>query len=452
MPITIWEPARYAEGFYKDKSGIPINGANAPAPFDRDTKVREITRFEGFKQVYYCDTGTFEITTADVLPTDVKDGFMLEIEGDMFVIEDYEWFIEDGIYKCTMSGRDFWKFPESEINRRYVGIAYNTSNGKFSGLDLLKNISIYMQYSDMKAGWFRDMRRFPWAVQTFPDYYENITAAVMDDASAFLKKDVGEQVAREIMPYASEWRLFASWFGVGIRFRFVFNDVSGLYEIHPEIYDGEDGGVTIKSTDRGVSDFSYRYSTQTAVNAVFAGWESSKYSYTPTYVRYQGDDFKGAIQEFPAESDGSIANILDHVSDDGAKSYSERVAMFSEKYINAGKAQQDSETTGAAMMTWVKNEVMDSYVKPEKAFGFSYDNTGLFRYGKHFALGDKITVKDDYLGVSSKQRLTGVKTVYQTEGKTYEFEFSNQRTSQNDILKRKFAELDRRTNINARRV
>lgn len=454
MPITIWEPARYAEGFAKDSSGIPINGANADSPFDRDTKVREIARYDGWKQVYYCDTGEFEISTTDARPDDVKRGYMLDVDGDMFVIEDYEWSLEGGQYTVTMSGRDFWKFPESEVSRRQVGVSY--AMGELTGDYVANQMAVYFHYTDMKAGWFRDMRRYPWAEETFTDFYENIVSVAMpdDEKAEFLAKSVGNQIIKEIMPYASEWRLFASWFGVGIRFRFAFNQQAGVYEIHPEIYSGDDNGILIRSTDRGVSGFKYRYSTRSEVNAVFAGWESSRFGYTPDYLRYVGDDFNGNTTDYGEDTDrGNIANILDAVSgNDGATNYAERVAMFGEKYLNAGTTPQESDGTGAGMVSWLKGTIEDTYTRPETAFEFDYDNTGAYRYGEHFALGDYITVQDAYLGVSSKQRLTGVKTTYAKDGKKYGFEFSNQRISQSETLRRKFAEIDRRTNVNGRRM
>lgn len=455
MSITIWEPARYVAGFATDSSGLPINGALAAPPFDRDTKVREIVRFDGWKETHYCDTGEFEIVTDEARPEDIRRGLMVDIEGDMFVIEDYEWSIERGVYACKMGGRDFWKFPESEIDRRYIGIPYDTTDGQFNGREIVKSISTYMHYVDQKAGWFRDMRRFPWAVQDFPDYYQNITQVDMpaSDAAAFLAKSAGNQVAHEIMPYASEWRLFASWFGVGIRFRFAFNRESGVYEIHPEIYQGADNGVRIRSTDRGVSGFKYVNSTRTAVNAAFVGWESKRFSYMPDYIRYKGDSFGGLVTDHGEDTNrGNISNILDAVSGkDGAGNYAERAAWFSEKYLNAGAAPQDSDNTEAQMKAWIKTAVEAAYVPTEQSFEFTYDNTGLYKYGVHFNLGDWVTIEDRVLDVSSKQRLTSVKTTYKSSGKTYEFDFNGQRISQGETLKRKISEIDRRTNLNGKR-
>ena len=64
MPITIWMPARYAEGFaYDETTGVPVNGETEQSPYDRDTKVCEITQYKGWKESHFCACGEFEATT-----------------------------------------------------------------------------------------------------------------------------------------------------------------------------------------------------------------------------------------------------------------------------------------------------------------------------------------------------------------------------------------------------
>lgn len=462
MPITIWEPARYAEGFANNAYNYPANGSNAAAPYNRDTKVCEIPRFTGWKQVYFCDTGEFEITTQQITPEQAQRGYMVEIDGDMFVIEDVTWELGEGGYTCTLGGRDFWAFAERQISRRWVGNAYFVGDGGstlFSGSALRFEVSRFFWYLDQNAGWWRDKRRFPQVsggLNNLDEIYPELVLIEFNSENSeqgFLYGDVGVQNCREIMPFASEWRLFCSWFGVGLRFGFEWQDEAGVYAIKPTIYEGRDMGIIINTSDRGVSDFRFSESSRTDVNAVFMAWDSKAWRYAGSgdvSKVYKADNLTGTtLANTLEESVSCVSTIL---AEDDAANYPERAIAFSEKFLSMGQVPDENDAEADSMKAWAKETAKGELKASEKEFSFRYTNEGAYRYGEHFTIGDKITIQDYFLGVQSSQRLTGVKTTYGEDELGYDFEFSNQRISQNETLKRKFAEIDRRTFGRAKRV
>lgn len=463
MPITIWEPARYLQQFARDSAfDHPTNAATAAAPYNRDTKVCEIARFTGWKQLYFCDTGEFEVTTRQITPEQAQRGYMVDIDGDMFVIEEVEWELDEGGYTCTLSGRDFWAFPDRQINRRYLGDEYATSrNETFNGDALRDSVSFFFFYLAPGAGWFRDIARFP-------DYVPSTgtgSALVHDEIvlldmhqrteAAFLAEDKGVQYCSDIMSYGAEWRMFASWFNVGIRFDFAWNEEGGLYSLKPTIYDGQTRDIIINTQGRGVSGFRYTESSRNAVNQVYAQWEAKRFAYygDTAATWYEGDswnadnviDWQQDTAVWESMKDKSITSLAFDRQSDSTKSYSERAIELSETFANLGTVPDANAGAASTFLAWAKEKTRGSFVEATKAFEFSYDNSGAYKYGEHFKLGDKITIQDNYLGVQSSQRLTGVKTTYSGGDvhPTYAFEFSNQRISQSDTLKRKFAQLDR---------
>ena len=302
MPITIWKPREYGGGFsYHGGAGgtLPINGEAADAPFDRDTKVREVARFTGWKKTYFCDTGEFEITTQAVTPDDVKAGFMVDIEGEQFVIEDVRWEYGDDGYSCTFSGRDFWKFPENQIAHRWIGESFHITgyDDEFTGETLARAVSDW--FTTMAAGWWRDRLRFPNADAGvgWQDWNKIVRFDLSNTTqAAVLAKTLSANVT-DIMSYASEWRMFCNWFGVGLRFDFEFDEIAGVYLIKPVFYDGKDRGIVVNTTDRGVSGFEYEKNTRGTVNAAFCMFESN-YTYSPVNVRdYVADDYQGYLHK-----------------------------------------------------------------------------------------------------------------------------------------------------------
>lgn len=449
MSVTIWRPRGYVDGFsYLGGEGgtYPINGDPLEAPFNRDTKVREVARFTGWKQSYWCDTGEFEITTDQVKPADVKKGYMVEIDGEHFVIEDVNWIRDEEGYYCTFSGRDFWKFPESQIAHRWIGESFHITgyDDAFTGETLARAVSDW--FTTMAAGWWRDRLRFPRAdAGTGWQNWDRIVTVKLPQGTSeedFFEKVIHANVT-DVMSYASEWRMFCSWFNMGLRFDFTFNDASGVYEIEPVLYGGQDNGLFINTASRGVSDIDFQENSRGTVNASFCMFES-KFTYSPVNVNdYAPDDYQGYLYDHGTEE--TYRAFCYGIKDDAA-SFSERAQFFSEKYVDAGQAQEAAVISEDAMRAWIKAQAENDLGSDEVAFKFNYDGTGAYKYGVHFGLGDYITIVDDYLGIMSKQRLSGVKTVYDAgDFKRYELEFNNQRISRADVTKRKFAEINRRT-------
>lgn len=460
MPVTIWEPARYMRSFSTGTLSEPVNGEFALAPYNKDTKVCEISRFTGWKQVYFCDTGEFELVTQQIAPEQAKIGRMVDIDGDMFVIEDVEWSLGSDGYTCTLSGRDFWAYLERQVSRRWVGEAYfmgADGAAPYSGEALMRDVAMFFMYYDKQAGWFRDFARFPQSSTSGEFRLDIVVFDLQNETEAqFLARSTQDiQYVNELMNYAAEWRTFCNWLDIGIRFDFEWqeNDPlnpehSGMYAIKPTIYDGSDSGVVINTRSRGVSDFTYEESSRTAVNAILATWENKRYSFYAIEDLYKNGDWSGSAVDTGV--DDAVMSIATAYKSNGEQSYPERAITWSEKYLSLG--QPPSANEGASdMISWAKGLVDAEYKGNSKSFKFKYDNAGAYKYGQHFKLGDKLTVQDDYLGVSASQRLTGVKTTYSENKLEYDFEFSNQRISQNDTIKRKFAEIDRRTSGTYRR-
>jgi hypothetical protein len=456
MPVTIWEPARYAEGFAHDSYGQPINGALAAAPHDKDVKVCEICAFDGWKESHYCDCGEFEITTADVSPEHIKRGNFVNFDGDFFIIEDYEWEIVDGVYTCTFSGRDFWKFPNSEVSRREVGTRYGADG--LTGAFMMDEINRFFFSVMFQVGWFRDQRRFPTIRQNEAGFFEITTDAT---GGGFASKSAGIQVSSDVMSHGAEWRLFANMLQCGLRFDVAFNENKGLFEVLPAIYSGTDRGVVINSRSAGVSGFKFGFSGRGEVNAVYSVFKSGKgFKLTNREWRYESDqDGISDVTSLMPEGAAMNVNATNIVSESESKNFAGRIVSFGEVFSDLGDIPSEVEdaVTGDDSLTnpadydyshienWAIAEMEKALVKPSVSFEFSYNDSGAYRFGKHFNLGDKVTLVDDYLGVSSSQRLTTVKTVYAEGSKRYEFEFTNQRISQSEALKRRFYELNRRT-------
>lgn len=440
MSLIIWRPAQYAQEFAEvvdeeTGSAFPTNGALLGPPYDRDTVIREVPRFTGWKKECYRDAGEFEVTTADARPEDVRRGNMVWLDGSVFVIETLKWSQTENGYECTMGGRDFWRYPESEIRQRYIGEPYRDlyggdnaedESGRFNGECFVYDMGEFLHDGwNFTAGWFRDRRRYPQALEEWSGefYPENIVK--YPDGFTTRKTD-GEPVVAELMSYAAEWRTFANWFDVGVRFAFAFDEEAGVFTIQPEIYEGEDGGVELCDDSRGVSGFSYSEDSRNAVNAIFATWASTKRTFDESGGhKYKGNAFTEAT--YDDESAADYVNFFSYVAPDQAQSYAERLELYSEKALDLGEVPTESDETAEKMMAWLRSGVEAEIVKPEQAFEFTYDNSGPYKYGVHFGIGDQITVRSDRLGVSAKQRLVTVTTNYEAgKAKAYAFEFGEQ--------------------------
>lgn len=466
MSLIIWKPAQYVQGFStEDLSGSgtpqPSNGELMAGINGRDTVVREVPRFTGWKKECYCDTGEFEITTADVKPGDVRRGNMVWLDGSVFVIEAFDWELTENGYECTMSGRDFWRYPESEIHERYIGEPYrqyyggdnaSDSTAKFNGENLVLGMGEFLRDEFLfLAGWFRDRRRYPQAISG-SGFYPELIAKYPKGFTT--RKTASAPTVANLMSYASEWRMFASWFNVGIRFRFAFDDAAGVFTIQPEIYEGEDGGVEMSAEGCGISGFKYSEDGRNAVNAVLATWTSAKRTFPGANHKYKGNLFTGATYADANAAD--TLNFFNYIAPNDCGNYAELLELYSEKILDMGAAPPESDETKEKMMDWLRTGIEAEIVKLEQSFEFEYDNSGQYKYGVHFELGDMITVKSDFLGIGAKQRLVSVKTSYEAgAAKSYAFEFGNQTIKRAAVytkIARKLAEIDKRTGTVQRKV
>lgn len=458
MSLIIWKPAQYVQEFVEeDITGdymTPVNGETLAAPYDRDTVVREVPRFTGWKKECYCDTGEFEVTTADVKPEDVRRGNMVWLDGSVFVIEGYEWNLTENGHECTISGRDFWRYPESEIRLRYLGDPYRTlwdddsgdyESNKFPVYNIASEIDGFLHDGyDRMAGWFRDRRRYPQGYDASEDLFHGRLTKCPDSIAT--NKTDGEPTVSEVMNYGAEWRMMASWLNVGIRFAFAFDEDAGVFTIQPEIYEGEDNNVELRADGRGVSSFRYSEDGRNAINAVLATWTSEKRIFEGVNHQYKGNAFTGAT--YANESAADYVNYFFYIAPNEHKSYAERLELFSQKHLDAGATPSESDGTKAKMMAWLRTNIEAEIVKPEQAFEFEYDNSGAYKYGVHFNVGDLLTVRDQYLGIAAKQRLVTVTTNYEAgSAKSYAFEFGEQTIKSAYLAKvqRKLSELSKRT-------
>lgn len=457
MPITIWEPARYVSGWARyDRfgygNGSPNNTALAAAPYNHDTKVCEIARFTGHKSKSWCDTGAFEIQTEQVTPEQAKIGHMLDIDGDMYIIEGVRWERGERGYTCTLTGRDLWAFAERQIDAREIGAPYKVGGGNFTGESLQFELSRFFVATQYRAGWWRDFARFThyWNPTTHQLTGEDFATLELRQttAAAFKARSVGEITVSELMPFASVWRYLCNMFGVGLRFDWEYQTTgggAGFFALKPVLYDGANNGVTIRTDGRGVSGFSYDVDSTSAVTALYVGFKTKNWQYISTS---SPDPYTQANWgSFATYSDNDGAQgFRRYVQPDTYINYSERAMFTSEKALSLGDIPEENSDTKAHIMAYVDQQAQAAYAGNASSVSFTYDNTGACKYGEHFNLGDMLTIQDDYLGVSATQRLTTVKTNYNDgQAKNYDFEFNNQRITLDGTLKRKFREIDRRS-------
>lgn len=433
MPLTIWKPRQYAQGF-ADKgaegSFLPDNGEHAAAPFNRDTKVREVTRFTGWTIRKYCDAGEFEaiIPAGYVEPGEVVPGYLVTIDDYVYMIEGYEWTLTESGYECTISGRDLGALLERHVPtfRRASGaISAETVEGMKSFLQPF--FTSYFNYaSDINnelpetCGWFRDVERRPlggWVVID-PDESDG-------EPGSYTSADV------ELISYGAALRLMASYRDLGYRFNCSFNEGIGLHTLQLELYKPQDSGVMLRSTGRGVSGFTYSRDTRDAVNAVFAvalsrwgfgngmGWVQAE---EPIYGRY------GFQYDINGANWAEIANA------------------WSGAALDLGEIPEENDATAEAGAAWMREQVKDAYQTEALTVEMEYDNSGAYRYGEHFGLGSQVTIKDDFLNIASVARLVEVETKYEAgAAKAYGFKFGDNRITQADKLKKKFSHLEKKS-------
>lgn len=440
MSVIIFKPRQYAPDFAFEPPS-PSNGDVADAPYDKDTRVREVTRYTGSKTLKYADTGEFSITllAGQAKAEDVKDGYLMLIDGDPFIIEAYTWSLTENGYECDVSGRDFGAYLDNAICTKYPNKdeAYNGStDGKISIDDVTGLIARFFDgntnphswdwnvEAPEHCGWFRDDERKGAA------WY----STAFEDTSATGERR-GSNVVQEVMSYGAILRTFCNWYGIGYRWRVEWNEASGLYSVGIELYNRADSSnVMIRSTMRGVSGFSYDYDARDSVNAVIHSASSQWYQPDPTGGYVQDEENKHAILGVSFDP-GSAVN------------YAEVANSWRSKFVDLGDVPQESDATSADALKWIsEQDITENYSKPTEKISFTYDNSGIFKYGEHFKMGSRVTIVDDFLGIGSDQQLTEVQTNYDAgEPKSYAFSFGDSTVTQADKLKRKFAEIDRRT-------
>lgn len=434
MPITIWKPREYATGFADNGAEggyLPDNGEVAATPYNRDTKIREVTRYTGSTTRRYRDYGEFEMTIPQgyVEPSDVKAGYLATIEDAVYMIEDYTWELTESGYECTISGRDLGALLDRHIptHRRESGMVSAQNMGNVVSF-LEKFFTSYFVYSDdinlalpERCGWFRDTERKPadgWVI-----------------VSGETEGDTGASSAEfELMSYGAWLRIVAAYRDMGYRFNVPFNETLGLHTVQLELYKPsptDTQEILLKSDGRGVSGFSYSYETREAVNAAFViaksrwvnvygvGWEQAEDPIHTTYL-------------LPFERNG--ANWAEVAND------------WSGIAIDLGEAPADQDAAAGDAIAWMRDQMGDIYTNPVTTVEFSYDNSGAYKYGQHFGLGSIIHLADEYTGIGVTARLMGVTTKYEAgASKGYDFVFGDERLTQADKLKRKFSYIDRKT-------
>ena len=436
MPITIWKPREYAEGFATsgvEGSFVPANGEVAAAPYNRDTKIREVTRFTGYTERHYRDTGYFElvIPQGSVEPSDIKAGYLVSVEDYVYMIEDYAWELTEDGYEVTISGRDLGGLLDRHIptHRRESGSLSAPKRADLKAF-LLPFFESYFEYSGdinqalpEKCGWFRDAERMPeggWIA------FEGVA----EDQSESAEESSANV---EIVSYGEALRIMAGYKKMGYRFDVKYDELLGIHTLQLVLYkpDEADEGILLNSRGRGVSDFSYSFEAQEAVNAAFV-FAKSRWvqAYGGTWT--QAEEPIHITYMLPFEQEGA--------------NWAEVANAWSGVAIDLGEVPEENDLAGGDAVRWMRGQLVDIYREPVETVKFSYDNSGACKYGQHFGLGSSVSIADDYLGVGLTARLTGVTTNYEAgEPKSYDFVFGSERLTQADKLKRRFSYIDRRT-------
>lgn len=454
MPITIWKPAEYNEVFSRDVSGASqsaINGIYAAAPYDNDTKVCEIARFTGWKQLYYADTGEFEVVVSagQVRPGQVKRNYLVNFDGDMFVIEDFEWNKTSEGYECVISGRDMGRYLDDEIIKGFlVGDSLNYWKVESEGKTSVRNINAFLRGFfrqtaaaggainwNSPVGWFRDTKRCE-TKNTFIRYD-------FTDEEATLAEEKGSKIVTDILSYGSTLRKLLAYFGIGYRWD-VAPKAAGLATVALVLYDHGAGDVTMRADGRGVSNNSYYERYRGSCNAAHVDAVSAWATPANMHYRYRtGFDETGWwFDETNAEKNARFMQY----STSSYANWAEVAADWRERYIDLAKCPEENQATLEDFLAWVDTNSEDYRVPPEIGYSFSYDNSGAYKYGVHFSLGSTVTIQDDFLGITVTQRLTGVKeTFVGGASKGYDFEFGDQSITRKNAISRKFVELNRKT-------
>lgn len=463
MAVTIWKPAEYAAGFAETVDGVYAytvakNGDYAEKPYNGDTKVCEVARFSGWKQLYYADTGEFEITipAGQVTPNQIKRNYLVSFEGDTFVIEDFEWSKERGGYECTISGRDMGRYLDDEIIKGFsIGNSVNKWVTEAEGATSVENIMYFMRGFfrqtvasgsaiawNSPVGWFRDTAR---CVDG-----SNFVAYDFADEAATLAEEKGSKYVTDFLSYGAMLRKLVAYFDIGYRWE-ITPSASGLSTVSFVLYDHGAGNVTMRADGRGISENRYYEKYRGSCNAAHVDAVSAWATPKDMHYRYR-TGFEEDLTGWWLDETHTDKNMrFMRYEKDGYSNWAELAADWREQYIDLAECPSENQTTIDDFLAWVKTNSDDYRVPPEIGYSFKYDNSGAYKYGEHFSLGSVITIEDDALGLTVSQRLTSVREKFEGgKAKEFEFEFSDQKIgsrkiSQSEMLKQKFLKIARNT-------
>lgn len=440
MSLIIWQPRQYADGWATvgNDSGEtrhryrPCNNYPAGEPYDKDALIREVTRFTGWTQENYADTGEMEIVipAGQVLPSDIKKGRMLAVDGRHYVIEDFTWTLEAEGWACTVSGRDFGGRMDKEIPT-----ARDASGAVSGDMTYIYDMATYFLKSYEQnetsaafnlpeyAGWFRDLEREPasgsvvWDIEGEYDLGEAFNAEANGDL--------------EIVSYGALIRYMCNFYDLGYKFVFDYDHEKELHTVQIQLYRPEDSGVIFRDNGRGVSGFEYAFESRDTVNAAFVCAKSR---------------WRQGLNEDPTKAEEPTYPLLSLPFKKEGAGWHDVANNWSGRVVDCGEVPEENDTSISAARAWIEGQTIDVYQNDTESVAFEYDNSGFYKYGVHFGLGSKVAIYSDYLGLAATQRLYGVKTKYEAgKAKSYEFEFGDQRRTTADKLLKRFAEIDRKT-------
>lgn len=456
--VTIWEPRRYVAGF----ESLYTTGGN-PDPVagvrGRDSKVREVPRFEGETIRRYREAGEMALTLYGVTLEDVQRGHLLEIDGHHYMIERAE-LVENG-QAYEVEGRSIEALLDMEFDcydvpgYNYGGAtAVATAYGSAARVNTITTLLmtfmgtnpndppnlVTSNYPEL-AGWWRDAERHPASSATG-------VGAVLYNVTLATEAAAGTGAVRDFATYGAHLRTLCNLFALGYRCELVWSEAAGLYTVKWVVYDQPDAGVTLRATDAGVSGFSYSWDSRDRVNMVIYSYtdhvDASTGTYNadgPKHVHY-GVKMRDGFMPVGTTA-GEIVN---------AAEFAENMAPV---YVDLGAVPEQADSVqidGDAAQTaaWVESQVVEKvnnqFAKLEENAAFEYDNAGAYKFGEHFDLGSKVALYDPRTGWAATQVLTEVTTTYSAgEAKAYAFEFGNRRRTSADKILAKFSDVDRRT-------
>lgn len=445
--VTIWEPRRYVAGF--DSLATGGNPAPVAGVRGKDSKVREVPRFEGETVRRYREAGEMALTLYGVNHADVQRGHLLELDGTHYFIERAE-LVEDG-RAYAVEGRSIEALLDMEYD--CYDLPGNLYHGWTGGGNTYFGSSATWLYPQALLQTFTGTNpnmqpnkvadAYPWAAGWWRDQSRN--GGTMAEMAASYKEGAapGTAVVRDFTTYGAHLRTLCNLFGYGYRCDLTWSAARGLYLVKWVVYDGTDNGVTLRSTDPGVKGFSYEWDTRDRVNMVVYSYSDHRNAETGVYDKdgpkhtHYGTRLRNGFMP------GEVTN---------AAEFAENMAPV---YVDLGEVPESVDEVQidgdpAQTAAWVESQVIDKvtsqFATVEETATFEYTNAGAYKYGEHFNLGDTVALVDQRTGWAATQVLTEVTTSYNVgEAKAYAFAFGNRRRTTVDKVLAKFGDVDRRT-------